>query len=110
MFKLKDRQERRNYIARVNAGEVKDFTITHGTTAGGIPVDAKGTPLIETAEPPEENGDGATDYTKLTSHEQLDNALGARAKPEGWDDRNKFKVVDKQTWLASNPATPGGGW
>lgn len=106
MFKLKARRERREYIAKVNAGEIKDTVITNGTTADGTPVDGSGNPVGGT----DTDTDTRTDYSKLKSHDELNgpDGLGDRDKPEGWDG---MKVADKQKWLADNSNTPASsGW
>lgn len=108
MFKLKARQERREYIAKVNSGEIKDPVISHGTTASGVPADGNGKPINGDDTTTDDTGAGV-DFTKLKSHDDLNgpDGLGDREKPEGWDD---MKVVDKQKWLTDNANPASSGW
>lgn len=121
MFKLEDRKKVRAHLAKVNAGEVVDPIASTGADAEGNVIGDDGKPVAGTAakgfkaDVTNQNDDGnaannPVDYSKLNTHDQLDAALGNRAKPEGWDDREKFKVAEKQTWLTANatPANPNG--
>jgi hypothetical protein len=133
MKDLKTRQKQREHFAAVNAGKIDDPVVTHGTDETGNVIGDNGKPVPGTApggentnaNPTGENnggagqGAGAADYSKLTSHADLDAALEGRTKPEGWDNRDLFKVADKQKWLAEHPAegsnqgagqTGNGGW
>lgn len=112
MFKLADRKRVREHLRKVNAGEVSDPVALYGTDANGDVIGDDGKPVSGTAAKGHvatETSSEPVDYTKMTTHADLDAALGERTKPEGWDDREKFKVADKQAWLTANPAN-GGGW
>ena len=127
MKDLKTRQKQREYLAKVNSGEIKDPRVTLGTDESGNVIGDDGKPVAGTnpggektnANPTGENGggsDASKDYSKLTRHEDLDKALEGRTAPDGWGD---MKVTDKQAWLTEHPAegsntgagSPGnGGW
>ena len=112
MFKLEERKKVRAHLAAVNSGAISDPKAQFGTDASGNVLGDEGKPVEGTAPKGFKAGEAPapaeTDYTKLTTHADLDAALGSREKPEGWDDREKFKVAEKQAWLAANPAN--GGW
>lgn len=134
MFKLEKRREVREHLRKVNAGLVVDPAAQFGTDASGNVLGDNGKPVADTApggydpkkdqpktkaEGTDENGndnDGNEntpfDYTTLRTHEDLDGpkGLNERTKPEGWDDREKFKVADKQAWLDANRPAPVNGW
>lgn len=127
MKSLEKRKAQRKYFAEVNAGKVDDPVVTHGTDASGRVIGDEGKPVNGTepgGDNANSNGEGNSggepvDYTKLTTHDALDKALEGRTKPEGWDDRETFKVADKQKWLAEHPANANetgaggntsGGW
>lgn len=106
MLDLKTRKKQRAHMRAVYSGEVKDLTVMLGQDASGNPVNADGSIVNpDTAIPGDVNAANTTDYTKMTTHAELDAAVGARTTPDGWD---KFKVDDKQKWLADNAATATG--
>lgn len=110
MFKLEDRKKVRQHLRKVHSGEVSDPVALYGTDANGDVIGDDGKPVSGTAAKGHVTPEMAAepvDYTKMTTHAELDAALGDRTKPEGWDDREKFKVADKQAWLA---APANGGW
>lgn len=100
MKKLSERIKRREHDKAVYAGEVEDNLVTFGTeNPNGETEGDDGSAGGETTE--------TTDYTKLTSHADLDAALEGREAPTGWKD---MKVADKQAWLSDNPKAPAAGW
>jgi hypothetical protein len=109
MFKLEDRKKVREHLRKVNAGQIKDPVAQYGTDANGDVIGDDGKPVPGTAakgqSPAPEPETEPVDYTKMTTHADLDAALGDRTKPEGWGD---MKVAEKQAWLAGQ--TNGGGW
>lgn len=116
MFKLDERKKAREYRAAVNAGEIKDTVMTHGTAENGEVIGDDGKPVAgSAAKGAASGGDGdgegnkGTDYTKFTTHADLDAELAKlnlSAEPEGWKDA---KVADKQAKLAEL-SKPAGGW
>ena len=93
MKSLKERIAHREYVRKVNSGEIKDTKISLG---------------IETDTPVENNDSEDNvipdDIAKLTTHAAANDALGGRQPPEGW---GEMKVADKQKWLANNRPS---GW
>lgn len=127
MFKLEDRKKVRAHQDAVNSGEVVDPVVSFGTDEQGNVIGKGGKPVEGTApkgfnanadkpkaEGNENDGNENTpfDYTTLRTHEDLDGekGLNGRERPEGWDDRDKFKVADKQAWLDANRPAPAAGW
>lgn len=117
MFKLKDRLEARLHNRMVNAGEIVDPVVTHGTDANGDVIGKGGKPVPGTApkgyKPEKAEGDDApetVDYTKFKSHAELNEQLAKLgvATPEGWTD-DKPTIAEKQAKLAeiTKPATSG---
>lgn len=122
MFPLKDRIKNREYLAKVNAGEIKDSKVSNGTAENGDVIGDDGKPVPGTAakgrnpeETPHDEGlTDATDYTKFKSHAELNaemTKLGLTVPPDGWTD-DKPSVAEKQKILAdlTKPAAAAQTW
>lgn len=125
MFDLKERQKARAYNHAVNAGEVKDPVIQHGTAVNGDVIGDDGKPVPGTAAKgfkPDEGGEGnggeggegnqPVDYTKFTTHADLDAEFAKLNKDPaetGWGGEGSKTVAEKQAKLAelTKPATTG---
>ena len=136
MKSLKERQKQREHFAKVNAGEVVDPVVTHGTDDNGNVIGDDGKPVEGTAakgfkvgEDTATNSEGTSpvnggndgggtgngsggdtfDYKQLGTHDALngEKGLAGREKPTGWDE---MKVAEKQEWLDKNRPASGNGW
>lgn len=114
MKALKERQKQREYLAKVNSGEIKDPIVTHGTDDNGDVIGNDMKPVSGTAakgfkpEGSEPANNARVDYTKLRSHADLngEKGLAGRTEPEGW---GGMSVEAKQAWLTANPVEPSLG-
>lgn len=127
MFKLEQRKKARKHMAAVNAGEIKDPVVSHGTDKSGNVIGDDGAPVSGTApggytsDDGDEEGEGGgntstnsiPDYSKVTTHAALNAELAKLGveTPEGWTD-DKPTVAEKQAKLneLANGKDNGGGW